>query len=473
LRLRLTVTVVLTVLTVTCIGVSVDYRREYRVLIEQVLVSLNEQAHALAIARRQISDPQRFARYANEICARMDGHTWPGHDILVLDSQGHVLVCARHDSGSVIEETLVSADPHQSILSIEGHRLARVSVKDEDGTTIIFAQYLDVMESVLRRQLLSRAVTMALTAVGIMVLIFLAIQLWAIRPITRLAEVARAWSARDFSARADPMGAAELRILCDEFNTMAGELNKHEQHRIAELEGAKSVQANFLPAKVPDVPGLKIAAEYRPAAHVAGDLYDIFELPGGATAVTIIDVAGHGISAALLTGLVRMSLRYCLSAQPNPAKALESVNRDVMAAGTVGQFVSASVGVWDKTERTWTYSVAGHPPAVLVAGGVPRPLELSGSLLGVVPDGKWDTLALHLNSGDRLFLYTDGVIEAGSRGYMLEVSGLEQLLKASVGLGLAEQIAMLLEHVIKRSPGGTPVDDMTVVGLEVLPDGRS
>ena len=465
LRLRLTAAVVLIVLAVTGTGMVLDYRREYRVHMDELRASLTEQAQALRVARKQMSQPAQFAHYVDEFCAQMNEHTSPGHHVLVLDDHGEILASTRHHSGIAVEKALLDTDSKSAILEANGHKLAQVRLKDDDGATIILAQYLDHVESILRRQLLSRATTTGATALAIIVLIFLALHFWSIRPIERLVEVAGAWSARVFSARADTTGPSEIRLLAGKLNSMAEELERHEHQRTAELERAKQIQANLLPTSMPTLQGLSVAAEYRPVEHVAGDLYDVFELPEVRTAFVILDVAGHGIAAALLTGVVKMSLHRRLAEQNDPAAAISLVNEDLLRCISEGQFVTACIGVWNAEDQTWTYCGAGHPGGLLSSSDQVCHLPSTGPLLGVVGDAQWSSEMIQLHKGDRLFLYTDGVIEAGTPDNKLTKEGLEAIVRQSPEASLEEQLDMIMDEVSARS-SGHPQDDATVLAVE-------
>lgn len=469
LQLRLTVAVVLIVLVVTGIGMIWDYRREYRVHMDGMLASLTEQAQALRVARKQIGQPSRFAQYVNAFCAQMNKNISPGHHVLVLTSRGTILASTRYHSGPIVEKALLAADSNSKVLSVNGHRLAYVRLKDTDGTTIILAQYMDHIEGILHQQLISRAVTTGVTALAIIVLIFLALHFWTIRPIERLVEVAGTWSTRVFSARADVTGPSEIRLLASKFNLMAKELDRHEHRRTAELERARQIQANLLPASMPMLCGLSVAAEYRPVEHVAGDLYDVFELPGGRTAFVILDVAGHGITAALLTGVVKMSLHRRLAEHDDPASAVSLVNEDLIRCISDGQFVTACIGVWQPSDQTWTYCAAGHPGGLLSSPDQILHLPPTGPLLGVISDAQWSCKTVQLHEGDKLFLYTDGVIEAGAPDNALTQEGLEAIVRQSREAGLAEQLASIMSEVLTRSLGH-PQDDATILVVELLLD---
>ena len=466
LRLRLTLAVVFIVLVVTGTGMILDYRREYRVHMDELLASLTEQAQALRVARKQITQSSRFAQYVDDFCAQMNEHISPGHHVLVLDDRGEILAGSRHHSGIAVEEALLSAGSESAILKVNGHKLAQARLKDDDGATIILAQYLDHVESILRRQLLSRVATTGATALAIIVLIFLTLHFWSIRPIERLVEVAGAWSARVFSARADTTGPSEIRLLAGKFNSMAEELERHEHQRTAELERARQIQANLLPTSMPSLRGLSMAAEYCPIEHVAGDLYDVFELPEGRTAFVILDVAGHGITAALLTGVVKMSLHRRLAERDDPAEAISLVNEDLLRCISDGQFVTVCVGVWNAEDQTWTYCAAGHPGGLALSDDAIKSMPSTGPLLGVIPEATWSSDVLQMSVGDEIFLFTDGVVEAGAPDDRLRETGLMALLAQVKSLPLADQVKRVMEETYGRDHG-SPADDRTIIALKV------
>ena len=466
LRLRLTAAVVFIVLVVTGAAMVLDYRREHRVHMDGLRASLTEQAQALRVARNQIRDSSQFAQYIDDFCAQMNEHISPGHHVLVLGRHGEILASTRHHSGLAVEEALLSVDGQSMILKVNGHKLAQVRLKDDDGATIILAQYLDHVESILYRQLVSRAATTGAMALAIIVLIFLALHFWSIRPIEQLVKVAEAWSTRVFSSRADPTGPSEIRLLAEKFNSMAEQLEKTEQKRTDELERARQIQTNLLPKSMPSLGGLSVATEYCPVEHVAGDLYDIFELSDGRVAFVILDVAGHGITAALLTGVVKMSLHRRLAEREDLAAAIALVNEDLLRCVSDGQFVTVCVGVWNAKDRTWTYCGAGHPGGLLLSGDTVRSMPSTGPLLGVTSELNWSSEVLHLSEGDELFLYTDGIIEAGTPHDKLGETGLITLLKDIQSLSLSDQVRRVIEETYERDLR-CPADDRTIIALKV------
>lgn len=466
LRFRLTALVILTVLTVLGTGIFVDYKREYSNHIDQLLAALEEQAHALKVARLRIPELEEFSKYIDDFCAQMNEHISPGHHILVLNEEGEVIIRARHHSGAEVEQALIAAqDSDATTISMDGHRLACVKLRNDDGTQFILAQYLDYMEGILKTQLISRITFTSLTSLALILILSIVIERWVIKPINNLSTTARKWADRNFSARAMPIGAADFQILAQEFNSMSEQLEKHEVNRTAELEQAQQIQADLMPISRPKVQGLNVVAEYRPAANVAGDLYDIFKLPNGKVVLVIIDVCGHGISAALLTGLVKMSMRYRLIEQEDLSVAIRRVNEDMMTCTPLGLFVTACVGIWDPLYMSWTYCAAGHPGGILLSRGKTTMLQSTAPLLGVMDEKNWPTAELRLAVGDRVFLYTDGV-EVGVVGNEIEEIIIDEMISKSSNLDLIGQVNILLEGANRNN--FKRLDDATVIGFETI-----
>lgn len=471
LRFRLTAIIILVVVLVTGVGTALDYRRQRRMLIDEAVKSLEDQARTLALGRRQSMAREDLGAYVDELCSVLNSHVSPGHYILVLDRRGEVMARSREAGQTAVERALVAADTGPPILDVQGRQLAQFRLAQEDGVTIVMAQYLDHVNENLGRLLVTRLLSAITVAAGIILLISLAIQRWAIRPIGRLLEVASVWAAQDFRARAELGGSSELRLLGQALNAMAQRLQAHEQDRAADLQDAKAIQRNLLPRFVPPVPGLNAVAEYWPLEHVAGDLYDVFELPDGRIVAVILDVAGHGVSAALLTGVVRMSLRYRFDQNPNLTEALRAVNTDLLACTLGETFVVACVGLWDPANRTWTHAGVGHLGCTVLTEGSIRHLDSTGPVLGMLADAEWSCESIQLQEGDRVFLYTDGVTEAGmANDDLLGASGVEAVLASSRGATLGEQVDLILREVAARSQEG-PTDDTAIVAFEVSSEG--
>jgi PAS domain S-box-containing protein len=240
---------------------------------------------------------------------------------------------------------------------------------------------------------------------------------------------------------------------------------------------ASRLQQSLLPPHLPDVPGLEIAARFRPAGEayeVGGDFYDIFETGKGSWAVAIGDVCGKGADAAALTSLARYSLRAtAIRAEQTPEHVLQVLNEVLLAEAPSQQFLTvtlANLRIGD-TSTEVTVASAGHPlPLLLRADGSVDLVGEPGTLLGIVPDPEiWPT-KLELSAGDTLVLYTDGVTEARTRRGMFGTDGLRSAIAACPGCDAAE-VAERIERSLLETQVDRPRDDMAIVIVQIPGNG--
>jgi len=178
---------------------------------------------------------------------------------------------------------------------------------------------------------------------------------------------------------------------------------------------SETLQRSLLPHTLPDVPGVEVAARYVPAstdANVGGDWYDTFPVNHGRIGVVVGDVFGHGLGAAAAMAQLRMALRADAPAASGPGAALDHLNTLVgdMHPGMLATLVYAE---FDPATGEVRYARAGHPPLLVVsADGNARFLDHAlGPPVGVLPTGDYSDAVHHLDTGDTLLLFTDGLVE--------------------------------------------------------------
>jgi sigma-B regulation protein RsbU (phosphoserine phosphatase) len=208
------------------------------------------------------------------------------------------------------------------------------------------------------------------------------------------------------------------------------ELEQAYQALDRELKIVGDIQRSLLPAELPRIETLELAAFYQPARRAGGDYYDFFPLPDGRWGIFIADVSGHGTPAAVL-----MAVTHCIAhAHPGPptppGHLLDYLNHHLatryMRLGAT--FVTAFYGIYDPARRTLCYASAGHNPPRLkrCADGSLLSLDrASGLPLGLVEDTQYLDCVEQLQPGDQLVLYTDGISEAHSPTN--EIFGMERL----------------------------------------------
>jgi len=181
------------------------------------------------------------------------------------------------------------------------------------------------------------------------------------------------------------------------------------EHRIA-----TRLQRAMLPERLPQLDGLRLDAAYLPSDEellIGGDWYDAFELPGERLAISIGDVAGHGLEAAITMSHLRHALRVASLEADEPGDVMTAANR-ALALGEDIQLATAVFAVIDRRTLQMRYANAGHPPPAFVdSHGIPQRLTFGELPLGVDPHGEYETHALALEPGSLGVFYTDGLIE--------------------------------------------------------------
>jgi len=261
-----------------------------------------------------------------------------------------------------------------------------------------------------------------------------------------------------------------LRLAADRIALSIQRAQLYERERFI----AQTFQRSLLPERLPEIPGLSVAARYLPAheeTKVGGDWYDVLELPGDSVGLVMGDVVGHGIRAASAMGQIRSAIRaYALDRQ-SPGASLTKLNTVVRA---LGQREAATVLylALDLVERTFCVASAGHPPPLVIdpAGGV-RFLEEGRSVpLGAYAGTRYPEAVVRLEPGSTIVLYTDGLVER--RGSSLD-EGLERL--ASEASGRPTEPESLCDRLIGALLGDQPPpDDVALLAAHIVtvPDER-
>jgi sigma-B regulation protein RsbU (phosphoserine phosphatase) len=203
------------------------------------------------------------------------------------------------------------------------------------------------------------------------------------------------------------------------------------QREQRELEEARRIQRTLLPASLPLVDGFELAASWQPASGVGGDCYDAIRFSPTRVALSIADVVGKGIPAALLMSNLQAAVRAFASEAARPGELCEQVNTVLCGHIAEGRFISFFYCIADAEIGSLSYANAGHFPPVLVkADGAVIRLTSGGPVLGVIPGSVYEAGTVAFGMGDRLILYTDGITEA--RSETDEEFGDERLLALAV-----------------------------------------
>jgi phosphoserine phosphatase RsbU/P len=262
-------------------------------------------------------------------------------------------------------------------------------------------------------------------------------------------------------------------------NTLRAEIDKGRARRQAqlrearELDEARRIQRKLLPATLPQIDGCELAASWQPAAGVGGDCFDAIAFGASRLGLSIADVVGKGIPAALLMSNLQAAVRAFATEATAPGELCHQVNRILCGNIAEGRFISFFYCTVDTDLGVLTYANAGHYPAILVRvdGSVER-LSTGGPVLGVFADASYDQRQISIASGDRLILFTDGITE-------VRPAGIDPQDPRHVEFGEDALIALANDHRSCSAPalqarltaavsafaGGTFQDDATLIVL--------
>ncbi|MDX1961418.1 MAG: SpoIIE family protein phosphatase [Leptospiraceae bacterium] len=197
-----------------------------------------------------------------------------------------------------------------------------------------------------------------------------------------------------------------IKILTDEKAGVQTKLLILEQ----DLEIARRIQSRILPTEIPEIKGAEIHITYKPLLAVGGDFYDFHVKSNSEIGIIIADVTGHGVSAALDSSTVKIGFQNQKDSTDDPSAVLAGMNHFIHNSLKY-RYLSAAYIYLDLNSNKLTYSLAGHPPIILVRNSIPIVLETGGMLLGVFSEFQFEKDELTLKEGDILVLYTDGLNE--------------------------------------------------------------
>ncbi|MBL0391529.1 SpoIIE family protein phosphatase [Ramlibacter monticola] len=255
---------------------------------------------------------------------------------------------------------------------------------------------------------------------------------------------------------------AERERLYLELQRKVHELEQTSEALRRDLQRAEVIQRALLPHSPPPMEGYCIQAVYRPGQHVGGDLYDVVRLGERHLAFYLADATGHGVTSAMLSVLFkqRLVLVDATSGLPlSPAAVLDAVNRSICEAHAApGLFLTAVFGLLDTSNASLTVASAGHPPVLhLRAGRETRLVRRTGPALGLAHDAQYHEEHLQIAAGDRILLYTDGLVPSGTER---DLHRLQQVL--------AEQRSSVQDILaqLHDAAQGAERDDVTVLLLD-------
>jgi sigma-B regulation protein RsbU (phosphoserine phosphatase) len=226
---------------------------------------------------------------------------------------------------------------------------------------------------------------------------------------------------------------------------------------------AADVQQRMIPQTPPQLPGIDLSSVYVPSFDLGGDFFDYIQLPDGNLGLVIADVSGKGVPASLIMASVRAALRAQVDNVYYLYEVMSRINKMLYRDTKASEFVTLFYGVLDTRNRRFTFSNAGHPPAMLLRDGKISELTTDNMVLGVDPNETFRQQFIDLKPNDLLLLYTDGLPDA--MNFKDETFGHKRIVEAfAKGGATAETVAQGILWDMRRFVGMTRrTDDVTMI----------
>ncbi|MEN6554256.1 MAG: PP2C family protein-serine/threonine phosphatase, partial [Methanobacterium sp.] len=242
------------------------------------------------------------------------------------------------------------------------------------------------------------------------------------------------------------------------------------QRKKYELEIAHEIQESFLPQEMPNLDGYDIFALNLPAKEVGGDFYDFIPISKDKIGVTIADVSGKSVPAALFMAVSRTILRAKAMGNSNAAEVIKDANKLIAEDSDTGMFVTLFYAILDLKNKTMEYVNAGHNNPVLFIRktGTMECLNAKGIALGAIDTIELEEKQIDLESGDVIVFYTDGVTEAiNDKEEFFGQKRLYKLIKSHYNLSAEDIVNKIKEEVISFSQNQSQFDDITLMVIKV------
>ncbi len=276
----------------------------------------------------------------------------------------------------------------------------------------------------------------------------------------------------------------ELQKRLKEKNRVLASINNRIKN---DLRMAAEIQQSLLPKAAPDVPGVNLKWFFKPCDELAGDTFNVFKLDENHLGIYVLDVSGHGVAAALRS----VTLSYLLSPShlqsgllldfsdetgefviTPPAQVVERLNKQFPLELNTGQFFTILYGILNIPDKTFRFTSAGHPGMILLNGnGKTEVLETASLPVGILEDYSYEEQTLQLKPGNRLVLYSDGVVEAKNEAQEeFGISRLQRVMEEWQNRSLEEAVQAITLELFQWKKGENFEDDVTILALEIEKD---
>jgi sigma-B regulation protein RsbU (phosphoserine phosphatase) len=246
------------------------------------------------------------------------------------------------------------------------------------------------------------------------------------------------------------------------------ELGQREKRMEEDLKAARKLQSVLLPREAPEIRGLDMSLNLRPAREISGDIYDFFEHGDDYAVIAFGDVSGKGAAAALYGALVSGLLRSLAPRRRGPALLMRALNEVLLERKIDAQYVTLTLLLWSRRDRRFVMANAGAVPPMICRNGEILKVRVEGVPLGLLEEQEYEEVTFDAESGDVILLYSDGVqdqINEAEEEYGRQ--RLTSVLKAHCSESPANIVAAVMKDLAEFR-GSTPdFDDQTLIAIRV------
>jgi len=368
-----------------------------------------------------------------------------GENAEIVNAKGRLRMPSRH-LGTLLEQmAMIAAALGITLLIIR--RLSAILGSLKAGTPFVRAN-------------VSRIRSMGFLIIGLELLGSAMAVYWALRITPRV-------SAANLHFQADPE-LSGLTIMTGLILIVLAEVFRIGAEMKGDLEAARTIQFQLVPPPSFLQNKIQIHCHMQPANTVGGDYYDIIPLGDGRVGIVVADVSGKGMPAALLETMLQGSLRTLISAGFRGETLLDKMNQYLVANTPENKMITLFFGDLNTATGDLSYISAGHNPAMIIkADATVQMLESNSLVLGLLPDAVFVTDHTRLDAGDRLLIYTDGIVEASNKqGEEFGEDRLRDLAVSRSELSAPKFQEELYASVLAYCQPDGPADDMTLMVVD-------
>ena len=471
LRFQLLIGVNVTLGVILTLALVADYQRELAHHLRHEKAALLAEAETIAAALPALDrhDVDSIQRLLDSIVAGMNATNIPRHGLMVKWNDRSIEPKAVADAPERWESFKQSIPARTG-----GDRQAVWETKDfivgmcsKAGFTVYVAEPLREIQREIGVETLERLIVLILAGLIAMGVVDFILLRSLVRPMEHLSRTVEAIGGGKLGTQVAQYRTAELAVLAMSINKMSLMLASHDHEVQQQMFKARRLQQHLLPPW-PSIDGLTAERRFLPATEVTGDFHEAYPLPDGEWLFCIADVTGHGIPAAMTAAMLKVLFHQAVDQTHDPQQILMHLNKNFGAVVMPGDFATMLIVHWQPHRHQICFANGGHEPGLLLRNnGELVLLESDGFMVGAVPEAQWKLQTLSISAGDRLFMYTDGAVEAFNS--KRELFGRKRLTEAFVATHLAppkpavDQIIQRLDEFRGERPFS---DDVTLLMLE-------